>query len=393
MASKKNSETAVDSFAMETIDALPVDANGAIGVFDSGSGGMVTSAFVARMVEEAGIPAASVFFGDTKNLPYGERTQENVAELSDAIIRSLAPTCPVIGIACNTASASWGHFGVAGKGEDGPKVFSVVDVAAREAYDRASIVLDPADKKRVKVIGVLGTVLSASIQSHAEAIVKLYRDELSRAIGYQLPLIPYAFGPSGAAPTLVPGVIDCAHTPHVFVLREDEHGPGGTTRAGIKNWTPPQEFAEGVSIVSRDAQKLVAAVDVAHVLDANGLVKAEFATRVRAYIREHTAILHERRTTAVILGCTHFEYLQAEFARQLPTMDARGGIVSPSGALAWKILDTFEDQRLMQGLQPAQPARGVFFGFSGEVPPESMFRSLNLERVTVVKELAGASRI
>ncbi|MBW1637381.1 MAG: hypothetical protein JRJ68_14055 [Deltaproteobacteria bacterium] len=57
MTNEKNSNAKNDSFTMETIDAHPVAANGAVGVFDSGSGGMVTSAFVARMIEEAVLTA------------------------------------------------------------------------------------------------------------------------------------------------------------------------------------------------------------------------------------------------------------------------------------------------------------------------------------------------
>lgn len=120
----------MSEFSIKQVERLPVAPGGGIGVFDSGSGGMVTAGFVARMLDETGLDAATVFFGDTANLPYGTRSQENVAALSDAIIRHLGRTCPVIGIACNTASAAWAHYGKAGKDGAGPRVFSVVQVAA-----------------------------------------------------------------------------------------------------------------------------------------------------------------------------------------------------------------------------------------------------------------------
>src|SRR5262245_6313230 len=120
----------MSEFHLDTVETSPLGPNSAIGVFDSGSGGMVTAAFVVRMVEDMTLPVAVTFFGDTANLPYGTRTQQDVARLSDAVIDRLSSACPVIGIACNTASASWRRHGRSGKGKAGPQVFSVVDVAA-----------------------------------------------------------------------------------------------------------------------------------------------------------------------------------------------------------------------------------------------------------------------
>src|SRR5262249_13157907 len=140
-----------------------------------------------------------------------------------------------------------------------------------------------------------------------------------------------------------------------------------------------------VMIVSRDAQKLVAAVDVAHVLDDSGDIKAEFQQRVRDYLRTQAAILVKRRATALILGCTHFEYFMDEFSRLLPVLSARGSIVSPSGALACRLLDAYQDRMHLQPVHPIVPATGAFFAYSGDVPPEAMFRSLNIPHATLVR--------
>src|SRR4051794_17070919 len=88
--------------ALQPADAqvIQILARQAIGVFDSGSGGMVTAAWLQKMLRDAGLAGISVvFFGDTANLPYGTKTQEHVAELSDAIIERLASHSPVLGIA------------------------------------------------------------------------------------------------------------------------------------------------------------------------------------------------------------------------------------------------------------------------------------------------------
>jgi glutamate racemase len=169
---------------IQEVESPTVLARQAIGVFDSGSGGMVTAAYLSRILRDAGESVSVVFFGDTANLPYGKKTQEHVASLSDAIIARVEPLCPVIGIACNTASASWARFGIVGKGQGWPRVFSVVDVAAGLAYERARTVFEPKARRRRKVIGVLGTELTAQIQSHAEKVVECHRAALSRAIGH-----------------------------------------------------------------------------------------------------------------------------------------------------------------------------------------------------------------
>ncbi len=96
-------------------------------------------------------------------------------------------------------------------------------------------------------------------------------------------------------------VIDYAHTPHVGVVREDEEAPGGTTRAGIFNWEPPEELPHAVKIAARDAQKLVGAVDVAHILDEQGQVLPEWREQLRAYLRDVSAELMQRHATALIL--------------------------------------------------------------------------------------------
>lgn len=378
--------------AIETIERLPVAQRMGIGIFDSGSGGMVTAGFVGRMLEEADLPASTVFFGDTAHLPYGTLDESEVAEFSDRIIQFLAPTCPVIGIACNTASAAWAHHGQVGKDDAaGPRVFSVVQVAAEEAYARANVCehVEVALGLRAKVVGVLGTQLTARIQSHAEAVVELFRSELSRHAGYQLPLGPYAFATQGAQPTLPRGVIDYARAPHVAVLREDEDAPGGTTRARIMHLPVPAHLPEAVVVVARDAQKLVAAVDVEHVIDESGQLKPEWRHAFGDYLRDDVRLLVRRGATSLILGCTHFEYFARDFANLLPTMAARNAIISPSGALAVRLLDAW--QLASRGrVTPINSQRLACFGFSGEPPPQGMFNSLHLSHVKRVSALSQA---
>jgi glutamate racemase len=384
---KKDESATSVRIEIEEVERPTVQARQAIGVFDSGSGGMVAAAHLSRILGDAKENLSVIFFGDTANLPYGKKTQEQVAALSDAIISRLAPSCPVIGIACNTASASWARFGKVGKGQGWPHVFSVVQIAAELAYERARTLLETKSKRRRKTIGVLGTELTAQIQSHAEKIVECHRATLSRAIGHELPLVPYAFAEGGIAPQLAAGVIDYERTPHVAVLREDEPGPGGTTRAGIRHWEPPQDLPHGVEIVARDAQQLVAAVDVTHILDSEGNVKPQWRQRVEEYLTQVSDEMVRRKATALILGCTHFEYFERDFAKLLPTLAARNGIISPSGALACRLLDAFDEYLDEYPVRPITGENRSYFAFSGERPPEETFKSLRLEQIVLAEHL------
>ena len=252
---------------------------------------------------------------------------------------------------------------------------------------RARVVQEPTSSRRRKTIAVLGTELTAEIQSHAERIVQLHRAALSHSCGHELPLIPYAFSGQGLIPQLPGSVIDLARTPHIAVVRDDEPGPGGTTRAGIMNWEPPSDLPHGVEILARDAQKLVAAVDVAHILDAGGNVKAEWRSKLTEYLQHVSRALVRRRSTALILGCTHFEYFERDFSRMLPTLAARGGIISPSGALACRLIDAYQEYLALNPVRPISQEQKNYFVFSGNRPPEAIFKALGLQDIAIAKTL------
>lgn len=75
-----------------------------IGVFDSGLGGL----FLLRSMLSSKVLSNYdfVFLGDTKNLPYGDKTQKQIYKLITNAVRFLfEQDCKLIIIACNTASA------------------------------------------------------------------------------------------------------------------------------------------------------------------------------------------------------------------------------------------------------------------------------------------------
>ena len=73
-----------------------------IGIFDSGRGGELVA-------EKLGILAPQFHYqviNDAIHAPYGNRTYDDIRALTDAAIQPLLKECPVIVLACNTATAA-----------------------------------------------------------------------------------------------------------------------------------------------------------------------------------------------------------------------------------------------------------------------------------------------
>ena len=74
-----------------------------IGIYDSGVGGLS----VLRAIRAALPHEDLLYLGDQANVPYGERTLEELRELARGVTRfMLAQGVKLIVIACNTASAA-----------------------------------------------------------------------------------------------------------------------------------------------------------------------------------------------------------------------------------------------------------------------------------------------
>lgn len=78
------------------------NSEAAIGVFDSGIGGLTVMREIMYQMPEEKI----VYFGDTARVPYGTKSQENIIRYSKQNIRFLkTKNVKAIVVACNTASA------------------------------------------------------------------------------------------------------------------------------------------------------------------------------------------------------------------------------------------------------------------------------------------------
>lgn len=84
-------------------DGARPPASGPIGIFDSGLGGLVmTRAFRAALPQHD-----FIYLGDTLHVPYGPRSAGAIFDYTQRAVRALfAQSCPLVIIACNTASAN-----------------------------------------------------------------------------------------------------------------------------------------------------------------------------------------------------------------------------------------------------------------------------------------------
>lgn len=75
---------------------------GPIGIFDSGIGGITVLKEITKVLPNENY----IYYSDTKNNPYGDKTNEEVIKICDEITKYfIKRDCKVIVIACNTASA------------------------------------------------------------------------------------------------------------------------------------------------------------------------------------------------------------------------------------------------------------------------------------------------
>ena len=132
-----------------------LNSRGAIGVFDSGVGGLtVLRALMARLPNES-----TVYLGDTARVPYGTKSAEVVTRYSLANARFLLEReIKLLVVACNTASA----VGLAALARTLPvPVIGVIEPGAGAATSRSRT-------GRIGIIGTPGTVRSGAYQRALE---------------------------------------------------------------------------------------------------------------------------------------------------------------------------------------------------------------------------------
>lgn len=143
-----------------------MNKNNPIGIFDSGIGGATVLKEILKILPNENY----IYYSDSKNNPYGDKTDEEILNFCDEIVKEfINKNCKAIVIACNTASAKSAKF-------------------LREKYkDKIIIAIEPAYKMvhdfayngRTLIMATKGTIES-------EKFYKLY-EEYNNKKTYLLP--------------------------------------------------------------------------------------------------------------------------------------------------------------------------------------------------------------
>jgi len=157
------------------------EKNQAIGIFDSGAGGLTVASAVKNLLPEEKI----IYFGDTAHLPYGDKSTETVKTYSLRITDFLLKkNCKIILIACNTASAA-AYEAVKERAAGKAIVINVIDPATEFVAEQDNLT-------KIGVIGTKGTIQSGSYTKKIKAI-KSNKEVVSLQTPLLVPMIEEGF--------------------------------------------------------------------------------------------------------------------------------------------------------------------------------------------------------
>lgn len=124
-----------------------------IGVFDSGLGGLTVLKELEKLLPNENI----IYFGDTKNVPYGEKSKEEIQILSNKIVNFLSINeCKIIIIACNTASiAAYEYL----KNNSSVPIIGIINSG-----------IESIQKNTYKEIGIIGTPFTVNSNEYSKRL-------------------------------------------------------------------------------------------------------------------------------------------------------------------------------------------------------------------------------
>ncbi|MFP4059817.1 MAG: glutamate racemase [Bacteroidales bacterium] len=126
-----------------------------IGIFDSGLGGLTVTHALKQLLPNEHV----IYFGDTKHLPYGDKSAESIKYYSTHITGFLLDQgCKMVLVACNTASATAYEDVIAKVGEKALVMNVIEPVIDHVTLSDASFTLG--------VIGTKGTITSKTYENN-----------------------------------------------------------------------------------------------------------------------------------------------------------------------------------------------------------------------------------
>jgi glutamate racemase len=139
-----------------------------VATFDSGFGGYFTAKEIEKQARSLAADGYGPFriahYGDTTNVPYGEKTPEQIARFASAgILAAFRDGAQDVYIACNTASTQFDRIREILRAENPAypnHTYSIIDVSVREVMKTVSARLKTADVVTVAVMATPAAVRS-----------------------------------------------------------------------------------------------------------------------------------------------------------------------------------------------------------------------------------------
>jgi len=166
--------------------------NSPIGIFDSGIGGLT----VAHALKEQMPNESIIYFGDTKHLPYGEKSEKSIINFSGEIaLFLLQKKCKAIIIACNSSS-SVAYNSIRRIAQINPRKISPTQSFNATVFN----VIDPVvqyinNNCKDSIIGVIGTKATIKSNIYSKKIKKGNNNQEIRSLATPLlaPMIEEGF--------------------------------------------------------------------------------------------------------------------------------------------------------------------------------------------------------
>ncbi|MFA5411161.1 MAG: glutamate racemase [Candidatus Omnitrophota bacterium] len=236
----------------------------AIGVFDSGVGGLTVVKELIRQLPSEDI----VYFGDTARVPYGIKSRETVIRFSiENILFLLKQEVKLICVACNTVSSLAlpvikHHFRV--------PLVGVISPGVREA-------VYATQNKRIGVIGTAGTIKSGAYEQQIKQL-----DPLVKVTAKACPL----FVPLAEEGWLSGDVVLKVARTYLEPLKKSKVDTVilGCTHYPLLKPVIKQALGNGVTLI--DSAKQVA-MEVKKILAGEGLLNEERRARHKFYVSDN----------------------------------------------------------------------------------------------------------
>ncbi len=207
-----------------------MNKDSAIGVFDSGVGGLTTVKELAELLPNENI----IYLGDTARVPYGTRSRATIAEYARQDIAFLQEhDVKMILVACGTISSAMMY----------EPIFDGVSVSHSGVVKPTAIAAYKATKNnRIGVLGTSATVKSKSFENAIKAIDSDV-EVTAKACPMFVPLVENGYTSRDCLPTKLIAeeyleimkknevdtlILGCTHFPHLSEIIGDIMGEGVT---------------------------------------------------------------------------------------------------------------------------------------------------------------------